>query len=269
MRLNGWQLPLEHLSASSLTLFIQCPEQFRLRKIKKIPESTGVEKFIGIVDHATHAANFKRKIDTMQDFTLDRMHGLYNAHWDETIAVEGEPEWKDGPDETHQHGQQIMQVYHEQISPTILPLHVEERFEQKIPGLAIPIVGYIDVEERSKLIERKTVKSKLSKPKPKWLLQGRLYSLAYQKDVEWHVVTRAKTPQVVTPEMEPGLRLTNSDHDGTVTIILQAAELLNDTYIRYGPNHPWPTNGVFHDWMCSYCGFGPKYGKQCVAWKET
>lgn len=269
MRLSGWQVPIEHLSASALALLIQCPEQFRLKRIKRIPESFGVDRFIGAVDHATHAVNLRQKIEGGTDLDIDKMFGIYQEQWDATLLDEGQPQWYDNdPVEVHDMGVMMVGLYHTEVSPTIKPIKVEERFETTFPGLPIPVIGYPDVEEKDRLVERKTSKSKLTKPKSKWALQGRIYSMVYDKPVDYHVITKQKTPQVFTSDTEVELRITNGYRDATLEMIQQAAVTLNDLWQRYGPDRPWPTNGIMHDWLCGYCSYGPKYGRNCVAWNN-
>lgn len=268
MRLSAWNVPIDQLSASSIALLIQCPEQFRLRKIKKLPESFGIDRFVGVVDHVVHAENFTQKIDSRQDFDLPLMEGIYDAHWAKTILDEGEPEWENAqPDQTRELGKQMVGLYHEHVSPLIQPVRVEERFEEHLPGVPIKIVGYPDVETKTAIVERKTTKTKLSKPKAKWIMQGRIYSMVLDKPVEYTIVTKQKVPQVVTSKTEQAMRLGTEHHDSTVALVEQAAYMLNDFWTRFGPDRPWPTTGTYHDWLCNYCGFGPKYGNFCVAWK--
>lgn len=270
MRLSGWQVPIEHLSASSLAMFIECPEKWRLRRIQKVPESTGIDKWLGIIDHETHAVNLTRKITEHEDLDDVAMRKIYDETWDNELQEEGEPDWLGAdPDQTREHGQLIMHTYHDLVSPTVQPIAVETRFEEQLPGVPVKLVGYVDVEEKARLIERKTTKTRMSKPKPGWLLQGRLYSMVFQKPVEWQVVTRAKTPTVCLPETDPDLRLEVGGGDGVVLLVQQAAYMLNDLYTRYGPDSPWPTTGILHPFLCGYCFAGPKYNFRCSAWKEN
>lgn len=267
MRLSGWYVPFDQLSASSIALLIQCPEQFRLRKIKKLPETFGIDRFVGVVDHVVHAENFIQKIDTATDLTAAMMDGTYDRQWNRTILEEGEPDWQgDTADGTRELGKQMVSLYHEKVSPQIQPIRVEQRFEERLKGVPVPIVGYPDVETSQRIVERKTTKTKLSKPKTKWVMQGRIYSMVLDKPVEYQVVTKQKTPQVVTSIEAPEMLLQPEHHDSTAELIRNAAYMLNDYWVRFGPDQPWPTMGIYHDWLCNFCSFGPKYGGQCVAW---
>lgn len=269
MLLRQWHVPIEQLSASALTMLFQCPEQFRLRRVKHIPDTRGLDKFIGIVDHATHEVNFINKIATGEDLPIDDMLSSYDLVWDREIFDEGEPIWNgEEPAEVNSHGKLMVQTYHELVTPTVTPVTVESRFEEHLKGVPVPIVGYTDVEEKNRLIERKTTKTRMSKPKPQWMLQGQIYSMFADKPVDWHIVTRAKTPTVCTPETDPGLHLERANTDATVLLIQQGIHMINDLYVRYGPDQPWPMNGLLHPFICGYCAFGPKYRNDCVAWRE-
>lgn len=268
MRIDGkWQVPIEWLSASSLSDFLSCPERWRLRRLKHIPESTGPDKWAGLRDHDTHAFNFGQKIQSGNDLPVEDMHNFYDTEWDKEVELSGEPDWYDSnPEQIRETGHQMLETYHALVSPTVKPIAVEARFEEKLKGVPVPLVGYVDIEESGKIIERKTTKARTSKPKPNWLLQGRLYSMIYAKKVEWHVVTRAKLPTLCLPETDPELKLEIGNGDSVLLLIQQAAYLINDMYLRYGSDKPWPASGLGHPFLCQMCFAGPKFTSRCIAW---
>ena len=239
MKISYSKPPIHHLSASAIAQLTTCPEQFRLRRILKIPESRGPDKFIGAVDHSTLEDALRYKLRENQDYPLDWMPAIYDTAWDHEIQEEGEPDWYDqDKQEIHDTGLDMAVIYHDSVTPTINPIAIEERFEQEIPGVPIPVVGYADVVESSRIIEKKTSKARVRNPKPQWILQGRIYQMSYDDlPVEWHLTTRSKTPGVFTPETDEGLRLERSDRDSTALIIRQAWGCLTDYWRRYGPDH--------------------------------
>lgn len=269
MRLAASQIPVRHLSATAINQLLTCPEQFRIRRIKKIPESRGPDKFIGGVDHLTleHTLRYKMS-NNYEDMPLEWIPSQYALAWEKSVTDEGEPEWYDSDiEEEYTRGEQMAVLYHDQITPTVRPIAVEERLEDKISGVPIPVIGYADVIESSRIIEKKTSKAKVSKPKPQWLLQGRIYQLGFDdKPIEWHLTTKSKTPGIFTPHNEEGLRLEASDRDGTAFIIRQAWGLLTDLWRRYGAEKPWPVTGYSHPFACGLCVAGPKYSARCRAW---
>lgn len=267
MRLSGWSLPLEVLSASSITVAIQCPEQFRLKYLKKQRERMYPDRFIGLVDHSVHEQNFKWKMDVGKDMTPELMSKLHESEW-ARLEEKEDPDW-DGEDpiDLQALSLQMVHAYHEIVSPRVLPVAVEQRFEERLPGVPVPIVGYVDVLTKDVIVERKTAGQKVSKPKPRWRFQGRVYSMIADLPTEWHVVTKQKTTAIYTPEDSPQLGPPKPNADATLRMIQQAAIKVNELYARYGREQPWPTDGTFADWLCDYCQFGPKRLGSCIAWR--
>lgn len=251
MRLSGWKLPFDRLSATSLSTAIQCPEQFRQKYLLNEKEQMSGERFMGSVTHQALAALF----DPEQRLNHDEAGaaGFVEEAWQNVIHKEGEPEWYDvDAAEQFRRAKQMIATYWP-IASQISPIAVEQRFEETIAG--VQIQGYIDRELTDRILEVKTAAQKVSKPKPRWSFQGRLYSLVSAKPVEWHVVTRQVTPKVYTAEEAPALLHEPFNHDVTVKIIEHAIARLNDYYARYGKDYPWPMDGIFGDWACDYCSF--------------
>jgi len=265
VRLSGFYLPVEHLSATSLSVAITCPEQFRLRYIKHEPERLNIQKLVGSAFHGAIADNWRWKVEKGDDLPEHEALCRLLGAWDDTIEREGEPEWKEPPEQLFQTSQQMLSSYLLDYAPAVTPLWVEQRIEESVPGIPVPVVGVVDCETKSRIQETKTTPAKVTTPKPRWRLQSRIYQLLVRKPVEHQIVTRQKTPRVYTAETEPGLLTPVADPDQTVLILQRAVSTLNDYYARWGPDEPWPPSGIFHDWLCRYCPYVPK----CVAWAGT
>lgn len=264
MRL-GWKLPLEKLSSSSLGMSIQCPEQFRQKYILGTPDKNFGPRFIGSVNHEmSRSMSLSRKLqpEIVPDIEL-----LYREAWNQTLERDGEPDWRDDdPTQMFDRGVQMSQMYWNNVSSKIDPVAVEERIEFMVPGVPSLIVGYIDLIEQDKIREIKTTDKKMTKPKPKWRLQGLIYQYATGLPVQWDVVTRQATPQLFLGSDWPDLTLGLADRKVTEQLIRDAAFRVNTLYSLYGPDNPWPMEGVMHDWLCDYCPVGPKYLRSCPAW---
>ncbi len=259
MRLSGWRLPLERLSATSLSTFTSCPEQFRRKYLLNMTETQYGDRFVGGVMHDAIKLMYDQEFITQEtiDSTPDR--AIAKA-WSEKLEEDGEPVWMDDdPHEMYRRSLQMLKTYWP-IACKDEVVAVEQRFEENIAG--VNVVGYIDRELRDRIKEVKTSSKKDKKPKPRWTLQGRLYSLVKDKPIEWNIITRQVTPQVVTPEEAPDLYVPAYNRDQTVQIIRFAVERMNDLYARYGKDEPWPTDGIYGDWTCGYCSFK----KGCPAW---
>lgn len=272
MRLSGWRLPTEHVSASALAKGAQCPEAFRQRYICKKYDRVTSDRFVGIVDHEVFGEAMKYKIATGSDLPEETLRGLFRATWDAQKKKQerwGPIEWRESPEKCWETSAKMIDAYHAEVDIPD-PVAVEERFEFRLKQIPVPIIGYIDTRRTSSILERKTAKQKVSKPKPAWRFQGRIYQLATGLPIDWHVVTKQVTPKVYTPETEgcEQLHLPLMNPDASVKLIEDTAIVLNDFYARFGPDSPWPMTGIFHDWLCDYCPVGPRYEGSCLAWKK-
>lgn len=251
MRLTGWNLPLERLSATSLSTLVNCPEQFRRKYLLNEKEGNSGERFMGAVQHEALDYLFQQDADPDEAVSIA---------WQKELEERGEPDWHDlDSTEAFRRSKQMMKAYLP-VAQREKPIAVEQRFEEQIDG--VWVVGYIDREMSDRILEVKTSSRKESKPKSRWSFQGRLYSLASQKPVEWHVVTRQATPKVYTAAEEPLLYTEAFNPDATVLIVKRTIAMMSDLWTRYGKDNPWPMNGIHGDWTCGYCA----YKKDCPAW---
>ena len=259
-------LPVRHLSASSIIKFVSCPEQWRQSYVLKIKEGTFTQRFMGNVDHKT-----------IMDVLLAKMQGqeaehgditdLYKASWAQALDEDGEPNWgKDDPIEMFERGLQMAHAYTETVVPLIEPVALEQKFTATVGG--VDVVGYVDVIAVDGIRERKTVEQKMTKPKSRWRLQGRLYHMMSGLPVQWDVVTRQVTTKIYTAEEFPTLRLPEHDPTSTARIVTHTADRIRHLMDTLGPDTPWPYDGfVAQDWLCDYCGAGPKFGSTCGVWR--
>jgi len=267
MRLTSFHLPVEHLSASSISQFLTCAEQFRLERIVRVPKRRYIDGFVGSTFHDTIGVNFAQKIDTGRDQTIEQVNSVFKVKWAESIEKEGEPVWTDHPERVEKLGLDMLGGFHTHVAPEIMPVAVESRFEERVPGLPVPLVGYIDCEEQGLINEFKTAKQKVAKPKPNWRVQGQIYQLFSRKPVYWTVTTKQKTPVNWTWRNAPDLVMEVSNPDVTVNLLVQATQMLNDYWLRYGADRPWPMTGLLHTFACDYCSAGPKNPNPvCMAW---
>lgn len=258
MRLSGWKLPIERISHSAISCAVACPEQFRRKYVLGQREKMWEDRFVGDVDHVTWERWFA-------DRSID-LETTYREAWTEKVDKYGDIEWtKTEPEVAYKRGVAMLKAYLP-VAETLNPVAIEEWIEVQIPDVPVPLVGKIDLRETTRILDRKTDKNKVSKPKAKWRFQARLYQLVYPLPFEWHIITKQVTPQVVTPAEAPTLTMEVANPDVTVRMIQHTVARLNDYYARYGKDTAWPTDGLFGDWACDYCGFGPKFERSCLAW---
>jgi len=262
---------LAHFSASGLRL-LRCPEAWRNRYVLGRKERPGEALTLGKAWHSAQGYNDLQKIESHVDLPVTEVvEYFHDQAWPEAVEKDGgieEIRFDKTPDEVRRDGERITRAYHTSVSPRVQPLAVERKIEFVVPGIPIPFLGYIDVEEEGNLIDRKSGKQVQKKPDANWRLQGTIYSAFVGKPTHFHSVSRAQTPSIATPLQSEAMIVTLPEAQRQlVERVLRDHALQVEYYFRhYGPENPWPVSGLFNDYkggpMCNFCGFRPT----CVAW---
>ena len=279
-----WELPVQHLSASSVSMFMRCPEQYRQRYILGQKERPGAALVVGSGFHFAQETNFRQKIESHEDIAVEAVVEAFHAGWDREIEKyggAGEIEWdsREAADTLRSKGAALSAAYRTQVSPALQPQAVELGFLRDVEGIAVPFKGFIDFvgtretgvpwEDGFKadetVIDYKTAKAVQRALKPEWGLQARLYQLETGLPVEYHVATKTKEPQIVTPVDAPALRIEVSDTALNVTtrLLQRVTRQMELLWGEYGPDTAWP-GAITHPWACGFCGFRPN----CV-WQQS
>jgi hypothetical protein len=265
---SDWASPMpDHISASQLSMFQRCPEQWRRRYILGQKERPAAALVWGSADHYAHEQNFTQKIKSGTDISRSDVQQAFVEGFDRAIDRNGGPseiQWDDKPGDLKDQGVALVGHYHDKVSPHIQPVTVEEKFKLHIPGVPVPVIGYVDLTTVETGIERKTAKRRETKPKPDWVIQGRLYQAVKQLPMEWHLSVKTKTPAVYAPglgQTELTLPLIQATVDSTMVLVRTLAQAMLAYMRMYGPHEPWP-GGVTHPWACDFCGFRPT----CAWW---
>jgi hypothetical protein len=261
-----WPSRVKHLSATSLGMFRRCPEQFRHRYILGEKERPGEALIVGSIFHDALEWNYQAKIESHEDQPLaDLVQYLGDVSVPKVIDENGGPDeiaW-DHPDPVvgveaaHQDSERILSAYRRRITERIQPVAVEQKFE--IPGEPVPIIGYLDTcTDDQRVIDTKTGKQAVKKLKPSWRLQAVLYSTATGWTSEYHSISRAARPSIVTG-LESEELIQRPDETQMRNVLASAktiADMISYLYTTLGPDQTWPTWGRFADWSMSFtpCG---------------
>jgi len=142
---------IEHLSYSSIQLFLTCPAAWRFRYVEKVPTMTSPALVFGSAWH-----------DTVEAYTAARALGqeadlaaLWQTHWHQTLENQKAPvEWGAGtPEEHFNEGLRLLSAPEvtaalDEIRPKVDkesgPI-IEKRVELHVPGVPVPVIGYIDI----------------------------------------------------------------------------------------------------------------------------
>jgi hypothetical protein len=264
-----WVLPIEHWSASSLNMLAICPRQWQARYIWQRKEAPGAALILGTANHSAMGFNLLDKIETGSDLPLSDVVQYFNDEaWPSALEERGgagEVQWDDGPEAQRALGTKMVEAYHVNVAHRIEPAQVEARIDVTVPGVPVPVIGYVDVVQRGvrPIIDMKTSAKKRTDLKPDWRLQGRIYQLAYMRPVDWHVVTKAKEPTTWTGLDADGLMQEVENAEQTRQMVRALSTLANHYMTIYGVDQDWPQFGVNHDWRCNWCA----YRSDCPAWR--
>lgn len=248
--------------------------------MKGLKERPGESLVIGSVFHEALEFNYRDKIDTHEDKPLSEViEYLGDAAVPKVLEESGgkdEIRWDTEGDTTmavdraRSDAERITSAYHTAVVPRIQPVAVEQRLEWWPDTFPIPIIGYLDtITDDLRIIDTKTSKQVQRRVKPSWQLQGLTYANAKQLPVEFHSISRARTPSIATPleseEMMIGPNPQQAEN------LLKLIRLMLDQIAwymeRYGPDEEWPALGRLADWSqnllpCKMCAWQP----DCPAW---
>jgi len=147
--------PIRHLSNSSYTLFLTCPEAWRLRYLQGRREPTSGAMFLGSrVDDAL-SLYYQRILEHNERFDLAQVKDAYRDRWGTELQAEGEQrgiDWQDLEQSTaFELGLHALEVAFEQLVPKLgEPVAVQRRLEFSLaPGnVEWTVVCYLDLETR-------------------------------------------------------------------------------------------------------------------------
>jgi hypothetical protein len=272
-REKPWPEEIHHLSASSIGMLFRCPRQFERRYLHGEKERPGEAIVVGSFFHETLDFNYKQKIASHEDRPLSVLTEFFYdqavpAVLEENGGVE-EIRWDTNLDTARNDAHRILTAYSHVVMPRIQPIGTEFKFDIDVPDVPVPIIGYVDVWEDKRTVDTKTGKNSVTKVKPSWALQGRLYGWATGRPTEYHSISRAKTPKITTAlESEAMIVPVPSEQQaGQMTHLFRlAAAQISFFYERYGREN-WPTFGAVPDFTrnmlpCDFCG----WRNGCPAW---
>jgi hypothetical protein len=194
---------IEHLSYSSITAFLDCPENWRRRYLEKEPTMSSPALAFGSAFHET----LERLVTDENPDVLK----IWNEQWN--IAIEKQDIFwgADSPASICNEG--IRMFSNEDILEAIKKIKpavddqgpkIERRVELKVPGVPVPVIGYIDIIlEDGTPADFKTAARAWTQDKAQESLQSLFYIAALNQageKVNWkfqHIIfTKTKTPKI-------------------------------------------------------------------------
>jgi hypothetical protein len=270
--------PLRHLSHSSYSKFLLCPDDWRRHYLKgeRTPPS-GAMFLGGRVDDAL-STYYRRLLEHGDRLTLDQLQDAYRDHWTRELAAETAKRGVRWDDEVDEPGAFTLGLQAVGLSLTELvplmgqPVAVQRELEYALaPGLEWTIQGFLDLEtirespdrggEPVAAIVDYKVKSTLhSQAKADHDPQAGLYLAGrwlLGEPAEQFCFAQIGKPGTRRKNMSSAFVVTRRSTGqlrATLARIAQAASQIALLYERFGPDEPWG----FADpsgWKCSprYC----------------
>lgn len=250
---------LTHLSYSAISLWLNCPENFRRKYVEKQPTITTPALVFGSAFHAT-----------VEDYLIAQSHDverslveLWGHKWGTCVEREPNCDWgAETPEQYHNDGIRLL------TSPDVVRMinairlrednegpMVERKLELRVPGVPVPIIGYMDIMTADGVPgDFKTSATLWSQDKARDELQPTFYLAALNQAgytvpglrFRHYVVTKAKKPQAQVLE-----------HRRTWGEIMWLYELIQKVWNAI-EKEVYPLNP--NTWLCS-----PKY---CAWWGQ-
>ena len=253
-----------HLSASSVTTYLDCGLLYKFSKIDHIqPEYVADALEFGTVIHKVLAEYYQSRM-TNDRLTLKQIHELFETHWKQTAQNRDDIQYKEGKNfETLlSEGRELLTAYYHKLpDDEYKVIAIEEPFVFYLPELTVPIIGFIDLMEEDDsgtiiITDWKTAGRAYSTDEIDGNFQLTLYQIAQEKiaskkDILLRLDCLIKTKQ---PKFEQYYTVRNdSDKKRVIKTIIEVWRgIEKEVFI---PNS-------FGNWKCSGCA----YRSHCEEW---
>lgn len=252
---------IEYLSYSSINLFLTCSEAWRRKYVAKEPQSSTPSLLFGTAIHNTLEQRIASRHSELP--VEDDLYRLWGDNWN--AAVEREPNCEWGADTPEQHYNEGLRLLAnpelKQMVDRLTPLRddqglfIERKIELRIPGVPVPIIGYIDLVTNDGIPgDFKTSAQQWTQEKAKDELQP-LFYLAALNQMGRTVPGLRFRHYVITKAKQPKVQVIESQH--TWDAIFWLYGLVQQVW-RAIEAEVYTVNP--HAWMC-----GPKF---CQAWSK-
>ena len=203
----------EKVSASRLSLFLQCRLKFFFRYVLRLKKPKTPSLHVGNSVHAVLKQwNKARWLE--KPLTLKQAHDAYTEAWSDTS--EGTPRWEPGEEDTEKTtGWRLIDTYlrESHVPPNLKPDAVEVPVEADLVNHGLPrLIGILDLVQKRQIIDYKT---SATTPNPEKVahtteIQTSSYAILYRHNtgnkesgVALHHLVKLKNPKVVITPMPP------------------------------------------------------------------
>lgn len=187
-------LPVPHLSHSSISTYLGCPEKWRRRYLQMEYEPPNQKMIVGKVVGRSVAAGYISKIQT-GEIDTELVSDTFDTEWRD---AEGENvDWEGlEPGKVKDDAADSLLAYASELMPRVTPITVEESFEIRHPEAEWVTLGYMDWLDPSDIFDLKVSAKAKTQENLDYDAQATLYVAAKQiqgeglKPFRWHAVKR-------------------------------------------------------------------------------
>jgi len=170
----------DHLSVTQMKTYLRCLLQYFFSYVCDVKPPANGAMALGRAVHSALEHNYRQKIQTGEDLPLSDLQDVFGSEWDRA-AEDAFFEKSEKPGDLKDQGAGLLDVYHREIAPTVQPVDVERRFLIHVPGVKLPLLGYIDlIDDRGTIIDHKTSSRNYQQDAVDRDLQLTAYALAYR-----------------------------------------------------------------------------------------
>ena len=170
--------PLRRLSPSSIRTYERCPYMYHLRYTERVRVPSTAAQLLGRAVHTVIEMFYKQKRDG-RILDTEAAFDVLDDALDATLH-ELDDEGRAEVEELRELGYDLVEYYVEEVALHIRPHLIEERFDFSVPGVDVPIVGYVDlVDQEGTVIDHKTAASPFPADYLAHDIQLLTYSLGY------------------------------------------------------------------------------------------
>ncbi len=201
------------VSASRLSLFLQCRLKFYFRYVLKLQKPKTASLHLGSAVHVVLKAWNKARW-LQQTLTLKEVHATYLNAWADT--TEGPVSWEPGEEEADKTtGWRLCDTYlrEHHVPAEIKPDAVEVSIEADLARHGLPkLIGILDLVQQGQIIDYKTSASTPNAEKVAHTteIQTSSYAILYrcntdriETGIELHHLVKLKNPKVVITPLPP------------------------------------------------------------------
>ena len=249
---------ITHLSVSQLQMFQRCGEQYRRRYIEGEVIPPGIAARIGTGVHKAAEINYKAKTNSGEDMPLDAFQDAAADAYHDAIqdGVFFAPDEVSGAKLAMAEGKDtavsLAGLYRREVTPSVMPVLVEEKIIIELPGVALPVYTVLDLYTSDKALrDMKTSGKKWAESKAHTSPQPTAYREAvktltgeYPASIGFDVLVSTKTPTLQT-------LITERTGEDTAVLARQFSVMLDA--IQAGIFLPAEPDA----WICSpkWCGY--------------